>query len=83
MHMVMSRDQHATNNYSIQTAKSSFESVGHFRYLETTLTDQNSILEEIKSKLTSGNACSHSVQNIVSSSLLFKNVKIRIHKTII
>ena len=44
---------------------------------------QNSILEEIKSRLKSGNACYHSVQNILSSSLLSKNLKIKIYRTII
>jgi hypothetical protein len=54
-----------------------------FKYLGTTLTDQNSIQEEIKSKLKSENACSLSVQNLLSSSLLSKNVKIKIYRTII
>ena len=44
----------------------------------TTLTNQNSIQEEIKSRLKSGNACYHSVQNLLSSSLLSKNTKINI-----
>ena len=49
----------------------------------TTLTNKNSIQEEIKSRLQSGNACYHSVQNLLSSSLLSKNLKIKIHGTII
>jgi len=44
---------------------------------------QNSIQEEIKSRLKSGNACYHSVQNFLSSSLLSKNIKIKIYRTII
>jgi hypothetical protein len=44
---------------------------------------QNSIHEEIKSRLKSGNACYHSVQNLLSSSLLSKNAKIEICRTII
>ena len=48
-----------------------------------TLTNQNSIQEEIKSRLKSGNACYHSVQNLSSSSLLSKNLKIEINRTII
>jgi hypothetical protein len=47
------------------------------------LTDQNMILEEIKRRLNSGNACYYSVQNLLSSRLLSKNVKVRIYKTII
>ena len=49
----------------------------------TKLTSQNSILEEIKSRLKSGSACYHSVQNILSSSLLSKNLKFKIYRTII
>ena len=54
-----------------------------FVYLGTTLTNQNSIAEEIKSRLRSGNACYHSVQNLLSSRLLSKNLKIKIYRTII
>jgi len=51
--------------------------------LGTTLTNQNSIQEEIKSRLKSGNACYYSVQNLLSSRLLSKNLKIKIYRTII
>ena len=54
-----------------------------YKYLGTTLTNQNSIQEEIKSRLKSGNACYRSVQNLLSSSLLSKNLKIKIYRTII
>ena len=54
-----------------------------FKYLGTTLTNQNSIPEDIKSRLRSGNACYHSVQNLWSSRLLSKNLKIKIQRTII
>ena len=54
-----------------------------FKYLGTTLTNQNSIQEEIKSRLKSGNACYHSVQNLLSSSLLPQNLKIKIYRIII
>jgi len=57
--------------------------VEEFKYLRTNLTNQNSIQEEIKSRLKSGNACCHSVQNLLSSSLLYKDLKIKIHRTII
>jgi len=51
--------------------------------LGTTLTNQNSIQEEIKSRLKLGNACYYSVQNLLSSRLLSKNLKIKICRTII
>ena len=62
---------------------STFERVEEFKYLGKTLTDQNSIPEEIKSRLRLGNACYHSVQNLLSSRLLSKNLKIEIYRTII
>ena len=54
-----------------------------FKYLGTNLTNQNSIQEEITSRLKSENACYHSVQNLLSSCLLPKNLKIEIYRTII
>jgi len=67
---------------SYKTA-STFERVEGFTYLGTTLKIQNPIQEEIKSRLRSGNACYHSVQNLLSSSLLPKNLSIKIYITII
>ena len=58
---------------------SSIESVEVFKYLGTTLTNQNSVQKEIKSRLKLGNACCYSVQNLLSSSLLSKNLKIEIY----
>ena len=54
-----------------------------FKCLGTTLPNQNSIQEEIKSRLKPGNAYYHSVQNLLFSSLLSKNFKIKIYRTII
>jgi hypothetical protein len=61
----------------------SFGRVEHFGYLGTTLTNRNSIHEEIKSRVNSGNACYQSVQNLFSSRLLSKNIKIKVWRTII
>jgi len=61
----------------------SFGMVEVLKYLGTTITDQNSIKEEIKSRFKSGNACCHSVQNLLYSSLLYKNLKIKIYRNII
>ena len=59
------------------------ERVEEFKYLGTTLTNRNSIQEEIKSRLKLGNACYYSVQNLLSSRLVSKNLKIKIYRTII
>ena len=80
--MVMCRDQNAGRSHSLKT-DNSIESVEDFKYLGTTLTNQNSIQEEIKCRLKLGNACYYSVQNLLSSSLLSKNLKIKIYRTII
>jgi len=67
----------------MRTDNSTFERLEEFKYLGITLTNKNSIVEEIKSRLRSGNACYHSVQNLLSSRLLSKNLKIKIYRTII
>jgi len=81
--MVMSRDQNAGRIHSVRIENNAFERVEAFKYLGTTLTHQNSIVEEIKSRLRSGNACYHSVQNLLSSRLLTKNLKFKIYRNII
>jgi len=68
-YMDMSRDQNAGRIHNIKIDNSSFERVEEFRYLGTTLTNQNSIQEEIKSRLKLGNACYHLVQNLLSSKI--------------
>ena len=82
-HVAMFQDQNARRSHNIEIYNSSFERAEQFKYLGTTLTNQNSIQEEIKSRMKSGNACYHVLQNLLSSSLLSKNIKIKIHRTII
>jgi len=54
--MVMSQDQNAGQSHSVKIDNSSFERAEEFKYLGTTLTNQNSIQEEIKSRLKSMDA---------------------------
>jgi sorting nexin-29 len=82
-HVLLSRHQNVGQIRDIQITNRSFENVSQFKYLVTTVTNKNLIQEEINRRLNSGNACYHSVQNLLSSRLLSKNLKIRIYKTII
>jgi hypothetical protein len=74
--MLLSRQQNVGQYQDIKIANRLFENVSQFKYLGTTVTNQNLIQEEIKRRLYSGNVCYHSVQNLLSSRLLSKNLKI-------
>jgi hypothetical protein len=82
-YMIMSRHPNSGQNQNTRIANESFESGEKFTYLETTLTNQNDIHDEIKSRLNSGNACYYSAQNLLSSRHISKNLKIKIYKTVI
>ena len=79
----MSRDQNAGRSHNIKIDRSSSDWVEEFKNLWTNLAKQNYIQEEIKSRLKTENACYHSVQKLLSSSLLPKNLKTKIYRTII
>jgi len=81
-YIFMSRDQNAGRSQNIKIDNNSFEMVEEFKYLGTTLRNQNSIQEDIKNRLKTGNACYHSVQKLLSSSLLSNNIKIKIYRNI-
>jgi hypothetical protein len=81
--MITSRHPNSGQNQNIRIANESFEKVAKFKYLGTTLTNQNDFHDEIKSRLNSGNACYYSVQNLLSSRLISKTLKIKIYKTVI
>jgi hypothetical protein len=72
MYMLLSRLQNVGQNRDIKIANKLFKNVSQFKYLGTTATNQNLIQKEIKRRLNSGNACYHSVQNLLSSRLLSK-----------
>jgi hypothetical protein len=82
-YMIMSCHPNSGQNQNIRIANELFEKVAKFKYLGTTLTNQNDIHDEIKSKLNLGNACHYSVQNLLSSRLISKDLKIKIYKTVI
>jgi hypothetical protein len=72
-----SHHQNSGQNQNIRIANESFENVAKFKYLRMTLTNQNDIHDEIKCRLNSGNACYYSVQNLFSSCLISKDIKIK------
>jgi hypothetical protein len=74
--MLLSRHQNAGQNHYVNIANRYFENVAEFKYLGTTITNQNLIQKKIKRRLNSGNACYHSVQKLLFSHLLPKNIKI-------
>jgi hypothetical protein len=82
-YMLMSRSQKIGLKHSLKIENRSFEDVTKFKYLGTTLTDQNCMHEEIKSRFNLWNACYHLVQSLLSSCLLSRNLKVKIHKTVI
>jgi hypothetical protein len=81
--MTMSRHRNAGQNHKLPIVNKSLDSVARFRYLGSTVINQNCIREGIKGRLISKNAYYHSVQNLLSFHLLSKNLKIKIYKTVI
>jgi hypothetical protein len=57
--------------------------VEQVKYLGATIMNKNYVTEEIMNMLKSGNVGYHSVQNLSSSSLLSKNIKVKMYRTII
>ncbi|KAJ4444157.1 hypothetical protein ANN_05946 [Periplaneta americana] len=81
-YMIMSCDQNIIRNVNIKIGNLFFEEVEKFKYLGATVTNINDTREEIKRRINMGNAC-YSVEELLSSSLLSKTLKVRIYKTII
>ena len=82
LYMVMPREEHARQNHKIKIGNNTFKTVEYFKYLEITLKNQSYIHNEIKSRMNSTNACYHAAQNILSSTSLSKNVRLKIYRTI-
>ena len=70
-------------NEHIRIISNPYEKVITFKYLGSSMINQNFILEEIKCRLKAANSCYYSVQTLFSFRLLSKNLKIQIYKTIL
>jgi hypothetical protein len=79
-YMIMSPHPNSGQNQNIRTANELFENVAKFKYLGTALTNQNDIQDEIKNRLNSGNACYHSVQNLLSFRLISRKIRLKYKK---
>ncbi|KAJ4441727.1 hypothetical protein ANN_11585 [Periplaneta americana] len=83
-YMIISRDENIVRNGNIKIGNLSFEEVEKSKYLEATVTNINDTGEEIKHRINMGNACYYLVEKLLSSSLLSKDLKVRIiYKTVI
>jgi hypothetical protein len=82
-YMFIYREQNAEKYHNINVGNKYFEIVKYFEYLGTTLRNQSCIHEEIKSRFNSGMPVNHSVQDLLPSRLLSKNIKMKEHITII
>jgi adenylate cyclase class IV len=77
MYMFMSRHQTTGQNHCLRVANKSFEHEAKLKYLGKTVKNQNCIREEIERRLNSGNACNHAVQNLSSSRLPPKKLRLK------
>jgi hypothetical protein len=69
-YMIMFHHPNSGQNQNIGIANELFENVVKFKYVGMTLTNNNDIHDEIKSRLNSRNVYYHSVQNLLSSHLV-------------
>lgn len=74
---------HVSQNHNMKVANKSYVDLENFKYLGPTLTNQNSMHEGIRSRLNSGNTCSHLAHNPQSTNLRLKNINIKIYRGII
>jgi hypothetical protein len=78
--MLLFHHQNAGQNHNIKIENRPLENVRQFKYLGMTVTNYNLIQEEIVERLNSGNACYHSVQNLLYYclfSIIIKNIVYR------
>jgi hypothetical protein len=79
---LMSRSKDAGQNHNITTVTRSYGNVAEFKHLAITATNENLIQKKIERRAESGNVCCHSVQNLLSSCLMHKNINIKMYKPV-
>ncbi|KAJ4433184.1 hypothetical protein ANN_15441 [Periplaneta americana] len=80
---IISRDQNIIRNGNIKIVNLSYQKVEKFKYLEAIVTNISNTREEIKRRINMGNVWYYSVEKLLSSSLLSKQLKVRIYMTVI
>jgi hypothetical protein len=80
--MVVFCHQNVGQSHNLLIANEFLGNVAEFKHLGSTVTNQNCIYKE-NNRLNLGNGCYHSVQSLLSSCLLSKNVKVKIYKTVL
>ena len=81
--MITSRHRTVVQNQNIVIGKITFENVEKFKFLGVTITNTKDIREEIKRRINMGNACYYSLEQMLSSRLLSKKLKVNTYKIII
>jgi hypothetical protein len=79
----MPHEQNTGQDHNLKISNNSYDNVTKFRYYGATLTSQNYIHEQIKSRLSLENACYHLFHKLLSLDLLSQNIKAKIYRTII
>ena len=80
--MITSRNAQEDGNINITVKNENIEKVDKFEYLGAYVTSRNEVMEEIKSRLISGNACFYSVQKLLSTRLISRKLKLKIYRTV-
>jgi hypothetical protein len=77
-YMLVSHHWNAEQGHDLKVANRSYDNVVQFRCVEMAAINQHLIQDKIRKELISDNTCYHSIQNLLSSCLVSRKVRIRI-----